>query len=46
MKSTLRSLGARTYQALDLAIAEAFEQVSSDDIHHWFTHCCYYTSPI
>ena len=46
VKSTLRSLGARTYQALDLAIAQAFDQVSTDDIRHWFTHCCYYTSPI
>jgi transposase len=44
VKSILRSLGARTYEALDAAIAQAFSQVSLQDIHSWFTHCCYCTS--
>lgn len=44
VKGILRSLGARTYQALEKAIAEAFSQVSEQDIRNWFTHCCYCTS--
>lgn len=44
VKSTLRSLGARTYQALESAIGNAFSQVSEQDIRNWFTHCCYCTS--
>jgi transposase len=44
VKEILRSLGARTYQALEQAIAEAFSQVSEQDIRNWFTHCCYCTS--
>lgn len=44
VKGILRSLGARTYQALEQAIAEAFSQVSEPDIRNWFTHCCYCTS--
>ena len=46
VKNTLRSIGARTYLALDLAIAEAYSQVSLKDIHNWFAHCCYCTSSI
>ncbi len=46
VKSTLRSMGARTYLALEQAIAQAFNQVSLQDIHNWFTHCCYCTSHI
>lgn len=44
VKSILRSLGARTYQALEQAIAAAFSEVSEQDIHNWFIHCCYCTS--
>ncbi len=44
VKSTLRSMGARTYQALEQAISAAFNQVCMQDIHNWFTHCCYCTS--
>lgn len=44
VKGILRSLGARTYQVLEQAIAEAFSQVSEQDIRNWFTHCCYCTS--
>ena len=46
VKHTLRSLGARTYRSLDLAIAQAFSQVSLKDIRNWFTHSCYCTSSI
>ena len=45
VKSILRSLAARTYQALDAAILQAFNQVSQKDFFNWFTHCCYCTSP-
>ncbi len=45
VKNTLRSIGARTYQDLDLAIAEAYSQVSLKDIRNWFTHSCYCISP-
>lgn len=44
VKGILRSLGARTYQALEKAITEAFSQVNEQDIRNWFTHCCYCTS--
>ena len=46
LKYLLRSQGARTYQALELAIANAFEQVDEQDLWNWFTHCCYCTSSI
>lgn len=46
VKNTLRSLGARTYKALDLAISEAFSQVSLKDIRNWLAHSCYCISPI
>ncbi|MGV2832101.1 transposase [Myxosarcina sp. GI1(2024)] len=45
VKTTLRSIGARTYQALDLAIAEAYAQVSLKDIRNGFAHSCYCISP-
>ncbi len=46
VKNTLRSIGARTYQALDLAIADAYSQISLKDIRNWFAHSCYCISPI
>ncbi len=46
VKNILRSIGARTYLALETAIAEAYSQVSSKDIQNWFAHCCYCTSSI
>ena len=45
VKNTLKSIGARTYQALEKAITFAYEQVSLQDIEHWFTFCGYRTSP-
>ncbi len=44
VKNTLKSIGARTYQALKQAIKFAYEQVSLQDIEHWFTFCGYHTS--
>ena len=46
LKSILRSFEARTYKALDEAIAFAYAQISKDNIRNWFAHCCYCTSPI
>lgn len=45
IKSILRSIGARNYKDLDSAISQAYSQVSSKDIHGWFSHSCYCTSP-
>ncbi len=36
VKNTIGSIGARTYKALDLAITQAYFQVSLKDIHNWF----------
>jgi transposase len=44
IKTLLRSIGARNYPDLAIAIEQAFEQVSLEDIRSWFTHCCYCTS--
>ena len=44
VKAFLRKVQARTYKDLIEAIAEAIIQVSQQDIHNWFTHCCYCTS--
>lgn len=46
VKSILRKLQPRTYQELDIALAQAFKAVSKEDFHNWFTHCCYCTSSI
>lgn len=44
IKSILRSLEARTYPDLEIALNEAFDRVSLKDIKNWFTNCCYCTS--
>ncbi len=41
VKSILRTLGARTYEALSEAIEIAFIKISEIDIQKWFIHCCY-----
>ena len=46
LKGILRSFGARTYQALESAITQAYQQVSEQDLYNWFTHCCYCASSI
>jgi transposase len=45
VKEFLRSLEARTYAELDIAISEAFETVTSTDIIGWFKHCGYCIAP-
>ena len=45
VKEYLRSQAARTYEALDQAITEAFNAVTLKDMIGWFTHCCYYVAP-
>lgn len=44
VKSILRTIGARTYQELEKAIEQAFNQVTKEDLRNWFAHCCYCTS--
>ena len=44
VKNVLRSIGARNYLDLAKALETAFNQVSLNDIHNWFTHCCYCTA--
>jgi transposase len=41
IKSTLRSLKARTKRKLDNALAKAIKMISVDDICGWFAHCGY-----
>ncbi len=43
VKQILRSLAARTFEDLILAIAAALEQVSLQDLLGWFTHAGYAT---
>ena len=45
LKSYLKKLEARTYRALVDGIQEGFATINLQDIHNWFTHCCYCTSP-
>jgi transposase len=41
LKEFLKSMGARTRQALDDAIAKAMDLVTHEDITGWFRHCGY-----
>jgi transposase len=41
LKAALRKVAARTQAALDLAITEAIETITSADAQHWFRHCGY-----
>ncbi len=45
VKEFLRTQAARTYEALDQAITEAFNSVTTKDLIGWFSHCCYYVEP-
>ncbi len=45
IKTSLRTMGARTYQTLMKAIDLAYAQVSLKDIKNWFIFRCYCTSP-
>jgi len=44
VKSTLKKIGARTYKDLIDGITSAMLKVTQENIHNWFTHCCYCTS--
>jgi transposase len=44
VKDILKSVGARTYQALKETIEFAYAQVTLEDIRNWFTNDCYCTS--
>jgi transposase len=41
IKQALRSLGARTQEALDAAIARAIDTVTAEDAQGFFRHCGY-----
>ncbi len=45
VKTILKSIGARTSEALEEGLKFAYQHVSLADIKHWFTNCCYCTSP-
>jgi transposase len=44
IKTFLRRVGARTREALEEAIAQALETVTSQHAHGWFAHCGYLPS--
>ena len=44
VKAILRKIKARNYTDLIEGIIDAMLQVTKQDIHNWFTHCCYCTS--
>jgi transposase len=41
IKEILRSIGARTQEALDAAIAQAIDAITTEDAHAYFRHCGY-----
>jgi len=41
IKQILRSLEPRHYLELKQAVQEALDRITLQDIHNWFTHCCY-----
>ena len=43
IKQILRSIAARTFDGLVEAIGTAIDQVTTSDLHGWFTHCGYTT---
>lgn len=44
IKEFLRSVGARSREALDTAISDPIAPITTQNIKNWFTHCCYCTS--
>lgn len=44
VKAILRKLKARTYQELIEGVTSAMLEITQQDIHSWYTHCCYCTS--
>jgi transposase len=45
IKELLRTAKARTPRTLTTALAQALDTVTTSDIHGWFTHCGYVSSP-
>lgn len=45
LKQILKGLGARTAEALDVAIAQAMKLITPDDAEAWFTHCGFQAQP-
>jgi transposase len=45
LKNILRSIKTPNYQELAKAREFAFDEVTSENIWNWFSHCCYCTSP-
>ena len=41
LKAASRGAKARTYEALEAALVEAWESVTASDAQGWFTHCGY-----
>jgi len=41
LKAALKEFGARTRDALDIAIRRAMDLIGADDALAWFTHCGY-----
>lgn len=41
LKTLLRTAAARTKEALEAALAEALDQITTADAHGWFAHCGY-----
>jgi transposase len=44
VKSSLRKTAARTYIELIDGITNAMLEVTQENIHNWFAHCCYCAS--
>jgi transposase len=45
LKTRLRTAQARTRQALEQALLEAIDWITSADARGWFDHCGYHTTP-
>ena len=41
LKGILKDFGARTRDALDVAIRRGMDLIGADDARAWFTHCGY-----
>jgi transposase len=42
LKDFLRQAGARTQEALDVAISTAVDRITPEEAHHFFSHCGYH----
>ena len=44
LKQYLRSVAARSRDALESALVAAIDSVTPKDLRNWFSHCCYCTT--